>query len=268
MESKSTETASHSFIQSVQEALDRHLHAVGIFLDLSKAYDVINHNRLLDKLDSYGIGGSVNNWFQSYLTNRTQFVEIPQMNRNNYMQHRFQSSSRVTSYCIPQGSILGPLLFLTYINDLPLYIQGAKLILYADDTNLLVVNKNEALQTKLSLVMKQLENWFLKNNLFINTTKTAAVSSHLCRLKPPFKPCILLRNTEVKYRPEVKFLGMRITDNLSWHAHICCLSHSLSKTFFIIKSVKSTLSNHVLWNNYFAYFHLRRRYGIILCGGD
>jgi len=71
MESKSTETASHSFIQSVQEALDSHLHAVGIFLDLSKTYDVINHNRLLDKLDSYGIRGSLNRWLQSYLTNRT-----------------------------------------------------------------------------------------------------------------------------------------------------------------------------------------------------
>jgi len=76
MESKSAETTSDLFIQSVQEALDRHLHAVGIFLELSKAYDVINYNRLLDKLDSYGIRGSVNNWFQSYLTNRTQFVEI------------------------------------------------------------------------------------------------------------------------------------------------------------------------------------------------
>jgi len=87
--------------QSVQEALDRHLHAVGIFLDLSKAYDVINHNRLLDKLGSYGIRGSVNKWFQSYLTNRTQFVEISQMDSSKYTQHRFQSTSRAISYGVP-----------------------------------------------------------------------------------------------------------------------------------------------------------------------
>jgi hypothetical protein len=112
---------------------------------------------------------------------------------------------------------LGPLLFLIYINDLPLNIQGAKLILYADDTNVLIVDKNEeALQTKLSLVTRQLEGWFSKNDLFINMVKTAAMSFLLCRSKPPFKPRILLRNTEVKYKSEVKFLGMRITGNLSF----------------------------------------------------
>jgi hypothetical protein len=67
--------------------------------------------------------------------------------------------------------------------------------------------------------------------------------------------------------PEVKFLGMRVTESLSWHAHICSLCHSLSKTFFIIKSVKISLSSHVPWNIYFAYFHSRLRYGIILCPG-
>jgi len=118
---------------------------------------------------------------------------ISQMDKSKHTQQRFQSSSRVMTHGVPQGSILEPLLFLIYINGLPLNIQGAKLILYADDTNVLVSDKNEkALQTKLSLVMKQLEIWFFKNDLIINTTKTVAMSFHLCHSKPPFKPFILL----------------------------------------------------------------------------
>jgi len=78
------QTANHLFIESVQEALKRHLHMVGIFLDLSNVYDVTNHSILLDKLDSYGVRGSSNTWFISYLTNRTQFVEISQTERRNH----------------------------------------------------------------------------------------------------------------------------------------------------------------------------------------
>ena len=111
MESKSAEIASHSFIQSVQEALDKHIHAVGIFLKLSKAYDAINRNRLPDKLDSYGIRGSVNKWFQSYLTNRTQYVETFQIDKNKHTQYRFQFSSKTITHGVPQGSILGPFYF-------------------------------------------------------------------------------------------------------------------------------------------------------------
>jgi hypothetical protein len=113
------------------------------------------------------------------------------MDRSKHTQHRFQSSLRVITHGVSQGSILGPLLFLVYINNLPRNIREVKLILYADDTNVLVVDRNEeALQTKLSLVMKQLETWFLKNGVIINTIKTVAMSFHLCCSKSPFKPRI------------------------------------------------------------------------------
>jgi hypothetical protein len=92
-------------------------------------------------------------------------------------------------------------------------IQDAKLVLYVDDTNILVSDDKENLQAQLSSVMKQLEAWFLKNDLTVNTTKTVAMSFHFCQSKPPYKPNILLQNTEITYMPEVKFLVMYITEN-------------------------------------------------------
>jgi hypothetical protein len=124
---------------------------------------------LLDKLDSYGVRGSANKWVKSYLTNRTQFVEISHTNGSNCTRCKFQSSPRVIAHGVPKGSILGPLLFLEYINDLPMNIQDAKLVIYADETNILGTdNDKENLQTKLSSVMKLLEGWFLNNDLNVN----------------------------------------------------------------------------------------------------
>ena len=117
------------------------MYAVANFLDLSKAYDLINHKRLLDKLDSYGIRGIVNKCFQSNLANRIQFVEISHIDINVRNQCKFQSSLRTIKHGVQQGSVLGPLLFVIYINDLLLNIQGAKLILYANDTNVLITDR-------------------------------------------------------------------------------------------------------------------------------
>jgi hypothetical protein len=91
------------------------------------------------------------------------------------------------------------------------------------------------------------------------------MSFHLSHSEPTFKPHILLQNKDIEYKPDVKFLGLYITENLSWRAHICYLcDSSLSKNVFIIKSVKNIFSSQVLWNIYFVYFHSRLRYGIIL----
>jgi hypothetical protein len=157
---KSTICACQAFIGNVQKALDKRLFAVGIFFDLTKAYDVIDHDILLEKLHHYGVRRKSNVWLKSYLTSRSQYVEITS-NDNKYHMNRYNSILRNIKLRIPQGSTLGPRLFLLYINDLPHHISNWEVVIFADDTNILVTDKNKiALQEKVKRVMTQLESWF------------------------------------------------------------------------------------------------------------
>ncbi len=133
--SKSTETAIFSFLKDVASSLDQNEATIGIFLDLSKAFDVIDHNILLSKLPSYGIRGIALDWLCSYLKQRSQRVEIPYWNDGTLCTHLSGSLPIVRG--VPQGSILGPILFLLYVNDMPLAIRNGRTVLFADDTNIL-----------------------------------------------------------------------------------------------------------------------------------
>ncbi|PNF20311.1 hypothetical protein B7P43_G13693 [Cryptotermes secundus] len=266
---KSTETPSQTFIESIQEAMGRRFHVIGIFFDLTKAYDVINHIILLDKLNYYGIRGVTNLWFKSYLSHRVQFVETNYLNIKT--QNKYISPLRETIHGVPQGSILGPLLFLLYINDLPLNVQGGEMVLFADDINVLVIDKEEGIaQQKINKIMKQLETWFQVNNLLINIKKTVAMSFHLSKSRSVVRPQIFYNNLETAYSSELRFLGIDITENLKWSTHIQSLCSKLSKTSYIIKSLRGVLSPNMLRSIYFAKFQSLLRYGIIFwgCEGD
>ena len=128
-------SANHALIdltENIRKSLDKSEFAVGIFIDLQKAFDTVDHKILLEKLNYYGIRGVANNWFKSYLTNRLQFVSI----------NGFNSDEVMMQFGVPQGSILGPLLFLIYINDLHESIKFCSTCHFADDTNLLITNKS------------------------------------------------------------------------------------------------------------------------------
>lgn len=125
---KSINNALYTFIEEIFTAWDKRKRVTGLFLDLTKAFDVVDHKLLLEKLDIYGIRGIAHKWFASYLSNRSYCVEV-----NGVL-----SDTTLSTYGIPQGSVLGPVLFLLYINDLPINVPQASTVLFADDTNLLV----------------------------------------------------------------------------------------------------------------------------------
>ena len=128
----STNIATIELITKISEAIDNNEYTLGVFLDLAKAFDTVNHEILLRKLDHYGIRGIVNEWFKNYLTERKQIVK-----------YKSEQSESLTITCgVPQGSVLGPLLFLIYMNDISRCSKKLSFILFADDTNLFYSHKN------------------------------------------------------------------------------------------------------------------------------
>jgi hypothetical protein len=124
---------------------------------------------------------------------------------------------------------------LVYINDVPRHVQGINFVLYADDTNILLADKEEvALQHKITIVMRQLELWLSKNDLIVNIDKTCAISFHPYQKNHPTKPHITFNNNVTAYSSELKFLGLCIMEALTWQAQIHSLYTILSEAITLL----------------------------------
>ena len=228
-------------INKIATAIDKSEYTVGIFLDLSKAFDTLDHQILLSKLEHYGIHGLALSWLKSYLSNRVQFV-----------QYKETCSIRLTLSCgVPQGSILGPLLFVLYINDLPCATRLAETMLFADDTS--VFYSNPDLNCAISAVnndLSQIDLFMKANKLSVNITKTNYII-FAARQKPvgfPINP-VLYDEVLLKQVKVVKFLGVFIDEHLTWKPHITYICKKISKSigvmfrsrFFLSETTKKSL---------------------------
>lgn len=158
-----------STTDKVQKAIDDRNFSCGLFLDLSKAFDTVDQSILLQKLHHYGIRGIAHNWFKSYLDNRQQFVSIGNVN----------SDTKQVLMEVPQGSVLGPLLFLLYINDFQNSSNVLDFHLFADDSNLFYSNKSLSdLEAKINIELQSVYNWLCANKLSLNIEKSNFVKFH------------------------------------------------------------------------------------------
>ena len=229
-EKHSTTHALLSFIDKIARSIDSSRHTIGIFLDLSKAFDTINHNILLYKLSHYGIRGKALEWFRNYLTNRRQFVHI----------NGISSSKQPVSCGVPQGSLLGPLLFLIYINDIQNSSNILQFILFADDSNIFFSHSNPTeLVATVNRELSHVTDWIKANKLSLNVNKTNYMFFSNTLNNPPNQ--IMFDKMNISQVSSTKFLGVTIDNKLSWNIHIDNICKTISRNIGIIAKLKHVL---------------------------
>lgn len=249
---RSSEMALFSLTEHFYDAIEKNEYLVGLFLDLSRAFDTISHKILLRKLPYYGIRGISLDWIDDYLSNRKQYV-----NYNNA-----KSDMSDVNIGIPQGSILGPLLFLLYINDLPNVSMKCSYILYADDTNLFINGSSLAeIASVMNEELNKITLWLKANKLSLNVSKTSCMIMSSPGKRLNSTECdISIDGQTIPITDETKFLGIVIDNKLSWKSHINYISNKVSKGIGILLRARQFLYGetlHMLYNYlikpYFTY---------------
>ena len=197
----STEHAILQLIDDITKAFSDGKYTLGVFIDLSKAFDTVNHEILLKKMDLYGVRGISKKWFESYLKNRKQFVNSSDKINTTFLEIQCG---------VPQGSILGPLLFLIYVNDLCKASPEISTLMFADDSNLFLSHKSiDALFTTMKSELEKVSEWFKANKLSLNTGKTKFSLFHPIRKRkaiPNNLPKLYIDNIEIKRDYITKFI--------------------------------------------------------------
>ena len=256
-ENHSIDHALISMTEEIRSTLDNKKFGCGIFIDLQKAFDTVNHEILLAKLEHYGIRDKALNWFRSYLSGRKQYVTI-----NGY-----DSNVMEITCGVPQGSVLGPLLFLIFINDLPSVSRKLKFYLFADDTNIYFdCDSIFNLAKKVNKELKFVKKWLDANKLSLNISKTNYVIFHSSNTTIPQDIVIKIGKKHIIRANYVKFLGLLLDENLSWKYHLSELSKKLARTCGIFFKIRSLLPTHTLINVYNSLFVSFLQYGITVWG--
>ena len=253
------------FLRNVYKALNQPEpeFTLGIFIDLTKAFDTCDINILLHKLYHYGFREESNPWFHSYLTGRQQFTSINGVN----------SSKKDITCGVPQGSILGPLLFILLINDLP-NSSSFSTLLFADDTTLQISGPNLIeLYTKANHELEKVSEWFKANKLTLNAKKTKYICFKSNSRKDNIEfPSLKIDNTKIDRIGEgckeeyFKFVGIRIDEKMSWKYHLEYVAKKASSAAFALAKTKNLLPSNVKLLIYNALFRSYIEYGLIVWG--
>lgn len=242
---RSTTMAILDLISTIMEDFDEGNYNISQFFDLSKAFDCVSHDILLKKLNYYKFDSKSADLIKSYLEHRPQIVKVG----NN------ASSERVMNLGVPQGSVLGPVLFLIYINDLPLCDPDSNYTQFADDTTTKTRDKSlkEAEQKAVETQLRA-KTWFNTNKLSLNANKTKQIIFALREISGH------------ETQEPVKFLGIHLDPKLRWHVQTDNVCKKLRSVIFLIRNLAGCVSPETLKNAYHALFHSIMTYGILAWG--
>lgn len=251
---KSTLSAVLSVTDVINEALNNNQFAIGVFLDIRKAFDTVHLEILSQKLERYGFRGQSLQFFKSYLNGRYQRVVIDE----------HVSSLRPVDAGVPQGSVLGPILFTLYINDLTNCLSRVSAVMYADDTAL--VFTTPSLHTAAHILNDELlkiSEWFTTNRLTLNTDKTKYIV-----FKSPCKPVdftmgkLKVNDKEIEKVGRISYLGVMLDDALNWKPHLDTLGKKLSSVCFTLTKARQHFETDILRTIYFSLFQSQITYCI------
>ena len=257
---KSTLDALIKFSTEVYSQLDCSEFLLSIFVDFSKAFDTVPHELLLKKLDFYGIRGLINDWFADYLSGRTQITIIEGKN----------SQSAQVTLGVPQGSVLGPILFLLFVNDLPNFSDVLTSILFADDANMYLKGKDpQQLIITANSELFKLYLWCIANRFSINALKTVFIL--FGNVAPTSLPPLVIKSgfsyETIQRVDKTKFLGVLYDNKMSFKFHVDGLVQRISRTSALIYQLKELLPSYVLKTIYHAHVGSQLNYCNIIWSG-
>lgn len=266
---KSTTLAAFSLVKSITENIDKKQPVTVVFLDMSKAFDLVNYDKLLDKCERYGIRGPALDWLRSYLCGRTQCVELSRIEKTKMTSTTYRSHIKGNRSGVPQGSILGPPLFLLYINDLP-NTTNHKCVLFADDVSVIIPSNNNTQNHEKEVhdTMNDIVGWLTLNDLKVNLSKTKYVhfSNYNQIKKHNFD--ITFEEEKINRDDNIRFLGITLDEHCNWKLHINTVCKKLNRFVYALRQLRKTVSETAALTAYHGHVSSILRYGLLLWGNS